>query len=65
MARYRIIFLEHSTGGEASSRTIEAADDREAMQHVIDLRDDRHAEVWHDKRLIIRIAPIASDVAEK
>jgi hypothetical protein len=65
MARYRIIVLEHSVGGEVSSRTIEAADDREAMQHVIDLRDDRHAEVWHNERLVIRMAPIVSDVAEK
>jgi hypothetical protein len=65
MPQYRIVFLENSTGGEASSETIDAADDREAMQHVIDLRDARHAEVWQDERLVIRIAPIPSDAAEK
>jgi hypothetical protein len=35
-----------------------SADDKEAMQRASDLSDDRHAEIWEDERLVIRMAPI-------
>lgn len=65
MAQYRIVFIDVRTGDEASSTIIEAADDREAMQHVIHMRDDRHIEIWREERLVIRIAPIISNNAEE
>jgi hypothetical protein len=41
MAQYSIVFIDMRTSGDATSRIIEATDDKEAMQHVINLRDDR------------------------
>jgi hypothetical protein len=65
MAQYRIVFIDVRTGEEASTTVIEAADDREAMEHVIHLRDDRDIEIWRDERLVIRIAPIIFDISEE
>jgi hypothetical protein len=43
MAQYLIVFIDDRAGGEAASATTDAGDDKEAMQLVFDLRDNRYA----------------------